>query len=132
MKSRGFLARILVVAILIASTLNVAFATGVRKRIKFPRGRTSTTVNNAVLREEVDQYLVGARAGQKMKVQITSVESNASFTIYRPGTNGGLSGASWDDDATQWSGQLPDTGDYIIEVSPTRGNATYRLKIEIR
>jgi hypothetical protein len=28
--------------------------------------------------------------------------------------------------------KLTETGDYLIEVAPTRGNATYRLTVEIR
>jgi hypothetical protein len=84
------------------------------------------------LREDFDQYLLGARAGQRMKVEISSVEGNASFQMTIPNNKGMLPGASWDDDATQWNGVLPETGDYVIEVAPTRGNATYRLKVEIR
>lgn len=118
--------------VLICGTMSVSFADGVRKRIKFPRGRTSTVINNAVLREDIDQYLIGARAGQRMKIEISSVEGNASFQIVRPGNKGMLPGAGWDDDATQWNGALPESGDYVIEVAPTRGNATYRLKVEIR
>ena len=122
----------LVASILICGTMSVSFADGVRKRIKFPRGRTSTVINNAVLREDIDQYLVGARSGQRMRIEITSVEGNASFQIVRPGNKGMLPGAAFDDDATKWNGVLPETGDYVIEVAPTRGNATYRLKVEIR
>jgi type II secretory pathway pseudopilin PulG len=123
---------ILVVVILIVGTLTLTFADGVRKRIRFAKGRNSTVISNAVLREDIDQYIVGAKAGQRMKVEITSLEHNASFQISKPGNGGMLPGASFDDDVTKWTGELPDTGDYIIEVAPTRGNATYRLTVEIR
>jgi hypothetical protein len=123
---------ILVVMILILGSLTLTFGDGVRKRIKFAKGRNSTAINNAVLREDVDQYIVGAKAGQKMTVKITSVEGNASFQISKPGNGGMLPGAGFDDDVTKWSGELPETGDYTIEVAPTRGNATYRLTVEIR
>lgn len=122
----------LAASILICGTMSVSFADGVRKRIKFPRGRTATVINNAVLREDIDQYLVGAKSGQRMKIEVTSVEDNASFQIVMPGNKGMLPGAAFDDDATQWNGVLPETGDYVIQVAPTRGNATYRLKVEIR
>jgi hypothetical protein len=79
--------------------LSVTFAEGVRQRIKFPRGRTSTVISNAVLRDEIDQYILNARAGQKMKVDISSVENNASFQITRPDKIQLLPGAGWDDDA---------------------------------
>ena len=122
--------RILIV-VLMFGAVSVTFAEGVRKRIKFPRGRTSTVINNAVLRDEIDQYILNARAGQRMKVDISSIEDNASFEIVRPDKTQ-LPGAGFDDDAKHWTGELPETGDYMIEVTPTRGNATYRLKVEIR
>ena len=122
----------IVFVVLMLSTLSVTFAEGVRQRIKFPRGRSSTVISNAVLRDEIDQYILNARAGQKMKVDISSVEDNASFQITRPDKTQLLPGAGFDDDARHWSGELPDSGDYTIEVAPTRGNATYRLKVEIR
>jgi len=120
------------IVVLMLGTVSVTFAEGVRQRIKFPRGRTSTVINNAVLRDEIDQYILNARAGQRMKVDISSVENNATFQIMRPDKSQLLPGAGFDDDARHWSGELPETGDYTIEVAPTRGNATYRLKVEIR
>lgn len=122
----------LLTSMVFLATITVTFADGMRKRIKFPRGSTSTVINNAVLRADIDQYLLGARAGQRMKVEISSLEGNAAFQIQRPNNKGTVPGATWDDDATQWNGELPDNGDYVIEVAPTRGNATYRLKVEIR
>jgi len=121
----------LVVALVFA-TASVTLAEGVRRRIKFQRGSTSTVISNAVLRDEIDQHILNARAGQKMKVDISSVEDNASFQITGPDKTQLLPGAGFDDDAKHWTGELPESGDYTIEVAPTRGNATYRLKIDIR
>ena len=122
---------LMLLVVLVFATASVTLAEGVRKRIKFQRGRTSTVINNAVLRDEIDQYILNARAGQKMKVDISSVEDNASFQITGPDKTRVLPGAGFDDDAKHWNGELPESGDYTIEVAPTRGNATYRLKVEI-
>ena len=132
MNLRAFDRLTILLVVLMLGTATVTFADGVRKRIKFPRGSSSTVINNAVLRDEIDQYILNARAGQRMKVDISSVENNASFQITRPDKTQLLPGASFDDDAKHWNGELPETGDYVIEVAPTRGNATYRLKVEIR
>lgn len=132
MKLRSFDRLTILLFVLMLGTVTVTFAEGVRKRIKFPRGSTSTVINNAVLRDEIDQYILNARAGQKMKVDISSIEDNASFQITRPDKTQLLPGAGFDDDAKHWNGELPDSGDYTIKVAPTRGNATYRLKVEIR
>lgn len=123
---------ILVVVILIFGTLTLTFGEGVQKRIKFAKGRNSAVINSAVLREDVDTYIVGAKAGQTMKVKITSVENNAAIQITKPRQKGLLPGAGFDEDITEWSQKLTETGDYLIEVAPTRGNATYRLTVEIR
>ena len=132
MNLRAFDRLTILLVVLMLGTATVTFADGVRKRIKFPRGSSSTVINNAVLRDEIDQYILNARAGQRMKVDISSVENNASFQVTRPDKTQLLPGASFDDDAKHWNGELPETGDYVIEVAPTRGNATYRLKVEIR
>jgi hypothetical protein len=132
MKLRSIDRLTILLFVLMLGTVTVTFGEGVRKRIKFPRGSTSTVINNAVLRDEIDQYILNARAGQKMKVDISSIEDNASFQITRPDKTQLLPGAGFDDDAKHWNGELPDSGDYTIEVAPTRGNATYRLKVEIR
>lgn len=130
MNFRAFDRLTILLVVLMLATATVTFAEGVRKRIKFARGRTSTVINNAVLRDEVDEYILTARAGQKMKVDISSVEDNASFEIVGPDKTQ-LPRAGFDDDARHWTGELPESGDYVIEVAPTRGNATYRLKVEI-
>jgi hypothetical protein len=84
-----------------------------------------------VVRGTRDRYLVGARAGQVMTVKITSLERNAAFSVADPaGTF--LKGAGEEDDATHWSGRLRDSGDFVVEVGGTRGNAEYSLTVIIQ
>lgn len=117
--------------LLLLATFAFASQEGLTKRVRFARGRTTTTLKNSVVRGTRDRYLVGAREGQKMSVSITSVEQNAVFTIHAP-SNDTLEGAGEAHDAKSWSGRLPESGDYVIEVGGTRGNATYTLKVTIR
>ena len=104
---------------------------GKTQRVKFARGRTTAVLKGAVVRGTQDRYILGARAGQTMIVHITSREKNAVFTVLAPngtaqeGTEEGV-------DATDWTGELPLSGDYSIWVSPIRGNATYTLEVTIR
>jgi hypothetical protein len=121
----------LVITIILTVSFNAALAKGVTKRIRFARGSSSAVVEGAVIRGDMDRYILGARAGQEMTVSITSEEDNAVFHIYRPGAKKGLEGAGEDQDATEWSGSLPVSGDYIIVVGGTRGNATYRLSVKV-
>jgi len=109
----------------------LAEPSGKTQRVRFARGRTTAILKGAVVRGTQDRYILGARAGQTMIVHATSREKNAVFTILGPdgtaleGTDEGL-------DATDWTGELPLSGDYSIWVSPTRGNATYTLEVTIR
>jgi hypothetical protein len=70
-----------------------AFAAGVNQQIKFARGRTSTTIEQSVLRGERDHYVLRARAGQKLQVSISALQKNAAFQIYLPGRKKMLKGA---------------------------------------
>ncbi len=96
------------------------------RRIQFARGASSAVVKDAVVRGTRDTYLVGAKAGQKMTVTITSVENNAVFDIISPKQK------LIKPEAISWSSKLSATGDYRIVVGGTRGNATYKLRVEIR
>ena len=113
------------------SLTTIASADGIRKHIKFARGKSSATVSGAVVRGDRDVYTIGARENQKMTVKITSPEKNAVFQI-RKANGDFLSGADEGDDATSWSNALPTTGDYEIVVGGTRGNASYKLTVTIK
>ena len=113
------------------ATCAFAAQEGITKRVRFARGRTTTILKNSVVRGTRDRYLVSARAGQRMTVSISSVERNAAFTVYAP-SNDTLEGTSERQEVKKWSGTLPESGDYVVEVGGTRGNARYTLKVTIR
>lgn len=102
------------------------------RRVRFARGASSAVLQGSVVRGERDRFVVGARAGQRLSVSVASPEENAVFQIARPGGRGYLPRAGETDDARRWSGALPATGDYVVVVGGTRGNATYRLTVGIR
>jgi hypothetical protein len=94
--------------------------------LQFDKGKFAKTVHGSVLRGSREKFWVGAGKGQKIKVTITSLEDNAVFRVV--GDGGSLS----PEEQTHWSGTLPVKGEYLIEVGPTRGNATFDLTVEIR
>jgi hypothetical protein len=124
---RPVIAAVFICALALSST----FAQGVKQKVRFARGASSATIRGAVVRGDRDRYYVSAKRGQTMSVKITSTESNAVFQVYFAGQQESLEGAGEDDDATEWSGELPADNDYVIVVGGTRGNATYTLKISI-
>jgi hypothetical protein len=121
----------MLVAALIAVALALFALDSPPKRVHFKPGTSSIVLKNSVVRGERDRYLVGAGAGQTMAVRITSTERNAVFSVARPDGKF-LPGATDETDTMNWRGRLPSTGDYLIEVGGTRGNATYALTVTIR
>jgi hypothetical protein len=124
--------RLLAIVFICAFAFSSLSAQGVKKRVRFAKGTSSTTIRGAVIRGERDRYYIGAKAGQKMTVKISSLEKNAVFQIYFHGEEESLPGAGDGDDATNWSGELPIDNEYVIVVGGTRGNATYTLAISIK
>lgn len=101
--------------------------TSVVRRVSFARGRTTAILHGTVSRGVSDDYLLRARAGQTMSLHL-SANADASFSILTP------SGNPLGDFVSDWSGELPESGDYRINVlPPSRTNAArYTLEVTIR
>jgi hypothetical protein len=117
--------------VLALALTSITSADGIRKRIKFAKGKNSVIVSGAVVRGDRDTYIVGAKAGQMMTVRITSPEKNAVFQI-RDASEEYLQDAGEADDATGLTSDLPSTGDYEIIIGGTRGNASYKMTVSIK
>jgi hypothetical protein len=118
---------LLILSILFSS---FAMAKGVKQNVVFPKGQHGTTIGGSVIRGDQDTYILRAKAGQTMTVNITAPENNAAFVIYQPNRKT-LPKAGEGDDANTWVGTLPTKGEYRIVVGGTRGNADYSLTIDI-
>ncbi len=107
-----------------------ALAQPTYRRVKFPRGRTTAILKGALPTiDDVVNYALTARAGQTMTVHITSPKGNARVSVYREGQERALEGANTVKD---WSGELPESGDYVIAVVSMQGRANYTLEVTIR
>ena len=113
-----------------ARSMMVHMGTGESKpsfrRVQFRRGASSTTVQGKVSLALPDTYLLGARAGQVMTVQLTA-QRKVRFTIMNSKTTETLA-----DNTTSWTGTLPQTGDYHILVDADGDNRTYSMTITIK
>jgi hypothetical protein len=74
-----------------------------------------------------DTYLIGARAGQVMTVQLTAPRQKVRFMIMNSKTTAVLA-----DNTTSWTGTLPETGDYHILVDTDGEGLTYSMTITIK
>jgi hypothetical protein len=124
--------RSIVLILILLATAGGAFAQkgrSVVRRVSFPRGRTTAVLRGAVKRGLSHDYLLRARARQSMSVHLASPSPDVNFTIMTP------TGEALADFARDWSGDLPDSGDYRINVLPptnTNAPARYTLEVTIR
>ena len=113
-----------------ARSMMVHMGTGESKpayrRIQFRRGASSATIQGKVSVGLSDTYLVGARAGQVMTVQLTGPRK-VRFMVMTSRTTEMLA-----DNTTSWTGTLPETGDYHILVDTDGEGRTYSMTITIK
>jgi len=96
------------------------------RRVQFKRGASSTTVQGRVSLELSDTWIIGARAGQVMTVQLTSPRK-VRFMLMTSKTTTSLA-----DRTTSWTGTLPETGDYLLLVDTDAKAAPYSMTITIK
>jgi hypothetical protein len=97
------------------------------RRLQFKRGMSSATVTGKVSIALPDTYLVGARAGQVMTVTLTAPRKVVRFLVMSPTTRNLVA-----DNAREWTGTLPETGDYYIIVDSDERNSTYSMTVSIK
>ena len=99
------------------------------KRITFAPGGISATVQGVTHAVDVDHWIIAAQAGQTMSVNlIVPPGGQAALVIY------GVDGTVLISDhasAMQWTGPLPKTQDYFIDVKPETGAVSYTLQVTI-
>ena len=120
---------------LLAATTAIAQRGGKAEpnRIEFKRGTTSTTISGTVRGDEEAEYVLAAKKGQRLIIKLTSVPVKSSvFQLL--GEDNDTLGLEHDANFS-YSGVLPKTGDYFINVSrPTeaKGRSRYRLTVTVR
>lgn len=97
------------------------------RRVQFKRGASSTTLQGKVSIALPDTYLVGARAGQVMTVELTAPRKSVRFHVMSPTTRSLVA-----DNRRSWTGALPESGDYTILVDADAEGGTYSMTISIK
>ena len=97
------------------------------RRVQFRRGASSATVQSKVSIELSDTWIVGARAGQVMTVEVNSPRNAVRFMLMTSRTTMSLA-----DNTRSWTGTLPDTDDYLILVETDAKAAPYSMTISIK
>ena len=97
------------------------------RRISFPAGGTSATIQGVTATPGLDRFVIRALAGQTMSVNISSAQGPAILIIYGADGNVLISDHAG---ATNWSGQLPTTQDYLIDTRSV-GNAAVPFTLTV-
>jgi len=88
------------------------------QRVRFQPGRSSITLRGRVLGFDAQDYAIGAKAGQEMKVRLASANPSAYFVVYT------INGKPTDmNETTDWSLLTVESGDYVIRVFMMRSAA---------
>ncbi|MGH9842876.1 MAG: hypothetical protein ACREEM_29410 [Blastocatellia bacterium] len=119
--------KVILFAMLIILMMATSFAQDTTaRRVKFQRGRSSALVNGTVKCGSTVTYLIGAKAGQKMKLHISG---RATFKLSTP-TGEPLQGGKAVSNATE---ELEENGDYKVEVECWKqSSASYSLEVIIQ
>ena len=121
----------------LAILLVVGTAWAKSTRVKFPPGRTTVVLKGRTTGGPSESggmdpvgYILRAKKGQTMTLHLTSAKKNAVFGLYAPGMDL-VEGAQT---VSDWSGELPKSGDYEIIVFPEdeKTNTTFTLEITVR
>lgn len=136
--SRSFVTGVVVVLAMLILALRADAATsdGIRTQRVKPVEGTTTIIKGAVRGYESVSYLIGARSGQRLKINFKTSNSANYFNLYAPGKGPG-------DEAMQigelsdnrFEGTIAESGDYTVSVylmrSAARRNETARYTLEI-
>ena len=137
MKTKSFL--LVAAATILASGGNPLFAHAneIRtERIQFAKGASATSIEDRIEGRAIVDYQLGARAGQRMNVSLTSENLANYFNIMAPDESE-VAFFIGSRDGNRFEGVLPATGDYTIRVylmrnAARRGEtANYRLDVAI-
>lgn len=105
--------------------------------VKFAKGASSATIKGSFAGYDSVHYTLDARAGQTMTVTLAG-SSNANFNVFAPGDAPGAATALGSNADRGWTGKLPKTGTYTVQVYQMRASARrgekvpYTITVSIR
>jgi hypothetical protein len=100
-----------------------------QEQVGFDPGTSGTTLTRTMEAGGAFEFLLRAREGQFLRVSVTPQEGEMYYTIRYPDGSLLLEGT---DASEEYNGQLPQSGDYMVEVvSKESVDVTYEISFEI-
>jgi hypothetical protein len=106
---------LILAALLLTAGIDLAYAQIVTERVQFAHGSSSATIKGTLKGDQTRDYVLGAKAGQTMHVQLTT-RSNLYFNVLPPHSDQAIYVGQTQADPHHWSGTLPTDGEYTIRV----------------
>jgi hypothetical protein len=106
-----------------------------KERVQFKKGAVTASIKSRIKGYETVDYLLGAKAGQTMRVDLQTNNGANYFNVLPPGSDAAIAIGSTL--GSTWTGTLPVDGDYTVRVylmrSAARRNETanYTLSVGI-
>jgi hypothetical protein len=92
-----------------------------REDVKFKAGESSATIKGSIKGDQTVDYILGAKAGQKMTVTLKSGHASCYFNVTAPGQDAALFIGSTS--GSQYEGVLPADGEYTVRLYLMRSAA---------
>jgi hypothetical protein len=109
---------------------------GKEQRVRFQKGRTTAILKGKLPREaaDYDAYVLRARAGQRLIVHLAAGDSQAYIKVFSLdlGPAEDMLTPEEDDIIQDWSGKLPVSGDYSVQVYTNGAGGNYTLEVTVR
>ena len=113
---------------------------GIQKRVVFPRGKTTVSYRGRLPLHEgnYDAYFFPAKKSRTLTVKLACDDPEAFLAIYETKELGPDEDTilAFDRRAREWTGRLPATGEYSVQVYDASENginrAAYTLEISLR
>ena len=125
----------LVVITFLLATTPPAYA-GKSQRVRFQKGRTTAILKGRLPKDDYDYdaYIIRAKARQQLTVHLASPDAKARLVVYAAdlGPTEDMITPEGQDPLRDWSGPLPVSGDYSIQVYTGGEGGSYTLEVTIR
>ena len=133
---RGLMMAAIVVSILLPREV---LGAGIVKRVVFPKGKTTVSYRGKTpLHGDYDAYYFPAKKMKTLTVKLACDDAEAYLAIYETKELGPDEDTILGNDlrSREWTGQLPVTGEYSVQVYDASENginrAAYTLEISLR
>ena len=102
------------------------------QRVSFPANSTSTSISSRFIGTGSHVYLLKGNQGQTLTLTVQEGPLPFVFPPNDPNRQKELTGGGGYSDKKNWTGQLSQTGDYILQLESNRSGYEYKFSVEAK